>query len=80
MMLIVLQITSLMCFIYALKVRMFKNNLIGFMTILTTLSTVGLSAAGNSYFDNIHYTITSLLLIFITIYHTYLKYKRHTVI
>lgn len=77
MMLVVLQITSLMCFIYALKVKMFKNNLIGFMTILTTLATVGLSVAGNNYFDDAHYFITSLLLVFITVYHTYKKYKRH---
>lgn len=78
MMLVILQITSLMCFIYALKVKMFKNNLIGFLTISTTLSTVALSIAQNSYFDEAHYFITSLLLVFITSYHVYKKYKRHT--
>jgi len=74
--LILLQITSLMYFLYSIKIKMYKNNFIGFLTILTTLLTVALSVIENNNFNSVHYLLTTLLLIFIVIYHTYKSFKR----
>lgn len=74
---VLLQITSLMCFLYSLKIKMYKTNFVGFITILTMLITVLVHLTDLKLFENIHYCLMSSLLIFIAIYNTYKKYHRH---
>lgn len=73
--LIILQITSLMCFLYSLKIKMFKTNVIGFATISAALISVILSV-GEFDFSEYHFMINTALLLFIVLYHTYKSYKR----
>ena len=76
--LIILQITSLMCFIYSLKVKMYVKNLVGFVATTTMFISII-----PSYFDfcyqyaELHYILISALLLFIMIYHTYKSFKRN---
>ena len=73
--LILLQITALMCFLYSLKIKMFKTNLIGFATISAALVSVLLSVSDVNFSDY-HFLINTALLLFISIFHTYKSYKR----
>lgn len=73
--LIILQITSLMCFLYSLKIKMFKTNVIGFATILAALISVILSVSDVDFSDY-HFLINTVLLLFISLFHTYKSYKR----
>lgn len=76
--LMILQITSLMCFIYSLKVKMYVKNLVGFVVTTTMFMSII-----PSYFDycyqyaELHYILISALLLFIMIYHTYKSFKRN---
>lgn len=90
--LVILQITSLMCFLYSLKIKMFKTNIIGFATISAALLSVTISLSDMSFsanqrfyqesfsvtisFSDYHFLINTALLLFITVYHTYKSYKR----
>jgi hypothetical protein len=73
--LIILQITSLMCFLYSLKIKMFKTNVIGFATISAALISVILSVSDVD-FSEYHFIINTALLLFISLFHTYKSYKR----
>lgn len=73
--LLVFQITALMCFLFSIKIKMYKKNITGFMTILTVFVSILLSCFFDD-FENIHYLLISVLLIFIVIYNTYKSYKR----
>ena len=73
--LMILQITALMCFLYSLKIKMYKTNVIGFATIIAALSSVIISNL-DIEFSDLHYVINTVLLLFITLYHTYKSYKR----
>lgn len=73
--LIILQITSLMCFLYSLKIKMFKTNVIGFATITAALISVILSVSDVD-FSEYHFIINTALLLFISLFHTYKSYKR----
>lgn len=72
---VIFQITSLMCFLFALKIKMYLKNIVGFVTISTVFASIILSYFINE-FENIHYLLVSLLLIFIVAYNTYKSYKR----
>lgn len=72
---VIFQITSLMCFLFALKIKMYLKNIVGFMTISTVFVSILLSYFIDE-FENIHYLLVSLLLIFIVAYNTYKSYKR----
>lgn len=73
--LIIFQITSLMCFLYALRIKMYLKNIVGFITITTVFISILLSYFTED-FENIHYLLISMLLIFIVGYNTYKSYKR----
>lgn len=73
--LVILQITALMCFLYSLKIKMFKTNIIGFATISAALLSVTISLSDISFSDY-HFIINTILLLFIAVYHTYKSYKR----
>jgi hypothetical protein len=72
----ILQITSLMCFIYAIKVKMYKANLVGFLVNCMFFLLVVIEYLNISDDENIHYLLASVLLIFISAYHTYKAYRR----
>jgi hypothetical protein len=73
--LVIFQITSLMCFLYALKIKMYLKNIVGFITISTIFVSILLSYFVED-FENIHYLLVSMLLIFIVGYNTYKSYRR----
>ena len=73
--LIILQITSLMCFLYSLKIKMFKTNVTGFATISAALISAILSVSDVD-FSECHFIINTALLLFISLFHTYKSYKR----
>lgn len=72
---VIFQITSLMCFLFALKIKMYLKNIVGFVTISTVFASILLSYFVDN-FENIHYLLVSLLLIFIVGYNTYKSYRR----
>ena len=73
--LLIFQITALMCFIFALKIKMYQKNIVGFITIATIFASIFLSYLTDE-FESAHYILISLLLVFIVIYNTYKTYKR----
>lgn len=73
--LIILQITSLMCLLYALKIKMYQKNIVGFITILVIFLSIVVSYFTERYQD-FHYISISLLLCFIMVYHTYKSWRR----
>lgn len=73
--LIILQITALMCFLYAIKIKMYKTNVVGFVTISAALTSVIVSIS-DVEFSDYHFVINTVLLLFISLYHTYKSYKR----
>lgn len=76
--LIVLQITALMCFLYAIKIKMYNNNLVGFVVTATIFFSILASYfTSKDNYANIHYILISMLLIFIVTYHTYKTWKRN---
>lgn len=75
--LVMFKITSLMCFLFAIKTKMYFKNLIGFITICTVFLSILMSYfIGN--FAKTHYLLITLLLLFIVSYNTYKTYKRNT--
>lgn len=73
--LLIFQITSLMCFLFALKIKMYQKNIVGFVTITIIFLSIFLSYLTDE-FESAYYILISLLLIFIVIYNTYKTYKR----
>ena len=73
--LLIFQITSLMCFLFALKIKMYQKNIVGFVTITIIFLSIFLSYLTDE-FESARYILISLLLIFIVIYNTYKTYKR----
>ena len=73
--LMIFQITTLMCFIFSLKIKMYQKNIVGFVTVVTVFVSI-LASYVIEDFENIHYLLISLLMIFIVDYNTYKKYKR----
>ena len=73
--LLIFQITTLMCFIYSIKIKMYKKNIVGFITIVTVFMSILLSYFTEE-FENVHYLLVSFLLVFIVAYNTYKSYKR----
>lgn len=73
--LLIFQITTVMCFLFALKIKMYKKNIVGFVTIVTTFLTIVLSYFVLD-FENLHYFIVSMLLVFIVAYNTYKTWKK----
>ena len=69
------QITTLMCFIYSIRIKMYKKNIVGFVTIVTVFLSILLSYFTEE-FENVHYLLISFLLVFIVAYNTYKSYKR----
>lgn len=69
------QITTLMCFIYSIRIKMYKKNIVGFVTIVTVFLSILLSYLTDE-FENMHYLLISVLLVFIVAYNTYKSYKR----
>ena len=74
--LMLFQITSLMVMLYSIKIKMYKNNVVGFMTILIVFLSIVLAYFNVQFYEDVHYLLISLLLIFIAIYHTYKVWKR----
>lgn len=72
---LIFQITSLMCFLFALKIKMYQKNIVGFVTISIIFLSIFLSYLTDD-FEAVHYILISFLLIFIVIYNTYKTYKR----
>ncbi len=74
--LIILQITTLMCFLLSIRIKMYKKNIVGFIVITTIFLSIVISyfASAKSYVD-IHYILISILLVFIMIYNTYKSWK-----
>lgn len=73
--LIIFQITSVLCFIFSVGVKMYKKNIVGFVTITIVFISI-LASYIIDDFENIHYLLISLLMIFIVTYNTYKSYKR----
>ena len=73
--LLIFQITALMCFLFALKIKMYQKNIVGFVTITIIFLSIFLSYLTDK-FESAQYILISLLLIFIVIYNTYKTYKR----
>ena len=67
------QITTLMCFIYSIKIKMYKKNIVGLVTIVTVFLSILLSYFTEE-FENVHYLLISFLLVFIVAYNTYKSY------
>lgn len=74
--LMLFQITSLMVMLYSIKIKMYKNNVVGFATITIVFSSIALAYFNVTFYEDVHYLLISLLLIFIAIYHTYKVWKR----
>ena len=74
--LLIFQITTLMCFIYSIKIKMYRKNIVGFITIVTVFMSILLSYFTEE-FENVHYLLVSFLLVFIVAYNTYKSYKRN---
>lgn len=75
MSLVIFQITALMCFIFSLKIKMYKRNIVGFVTVTTIFASIFLSYIVDEFADA-HYFLISALLIYIVAYNTYKTYKR----
>lgn len=73
--LLIFQITTLMCFLFSIKIKMYRKNIVGFITIVTVFASILLSYFTDE-FENMHYLLVSLLLVFIVAYNTYKSYKR----
>lgn len=73
--LLIFQITTLMCFLFSLKIKMYRKNIVGFVTIVTIFISILMSYFIDD-FENIHYLLVSFLLVFIVTYNTYKTYKR----
>ncbi len=74
--LMIFQVTALMIFLYSLKIKMYKNNMVGFITISTIFVSIIFAYFDFAKYEDMHYLLISLLLIFIAIYHTYKVWKR----
>lgn len=72
------QLIALICFVFAIKVKMYKTNITGFVTITVVMLSVVLyyliiDFFGKEIFEQIHYLLITGLLIFISIRSTYKK-------
>lgn len=80
MIFILFNLTAIISFIFAVKVKMWITNFTGFVTITVVMLSVVLYYILQSFFpgevfEDIHYLLLILLLIFISIRSPYLKYK-----
>ena len=74
----ILELTILMVFLYGIKRKMYIYNLTGFITIcIMGLSSILAYIVPKEYFELIHYSLITLLLLFIVFYGTYKTYKRN---
>lgn len=74
----IFQLTALMCFVFSIRVKMYKTNITGFVTITIVMLSVVLyylfiNYLGIEIFEQIHYLLITGLLIFISIRSTYKK-------
>lgn len=73
----IFQLTALMCFVFSIRVKMYKTNITGFVTITVVMLSVVLyyfiNYLGKERFEQIHYLLIIGLLIFISIRSTYKK-------
>lgn len=77
---ILFQLTAIVSFLFALKVKMYKTNFTGFITITIVMLSVILYYMFQSFFtsdmfEKMHYFLLTILLIFISMRSPYLKYK-----
>ncbi len=77
---ILFQLTAIISFLFALKVKMWISNFTGFVSIIIILLSVVLyyifqTFFSSAEFEKMHYLLLTLLLIFICIRSPYLKYK-----
>lgn len=77
---ILFQLTAIISFIFAIKVKMWKTNFTGLVTIIVVMLSVVLYYIFQGFFTDeefvrIHYLLLTILLIFISIRSPYLKYK-----
>lgn len=75
------QLTALICFVFAIKVKLYKSDLSGFLIITTIMLSVVLyhlliNFVDSKTFEEIHYLLITVLLIFICTKSTYKKFKR----
>ena len=71
-----LQITSFMVFLFSIKVKMYQNNVVGFITVFTIFVSF-VFAYFVKEFEVMHYLMITFLLLFIAVYHTYKLWKRN---
>lgn len=72
----ILQITSFMVFLFSIKVKMYQNNVVGFITVFTIFISF-VFAYFVKEFEILHYLMITFLLLFIAFYHTYKLWKRN---
>ncbi|RXJ86964.1 hypothetical protein CRU93_06165 [Arcobacter sp. CECT 8985] len=70
----ILQITAPLCLVFSLRRKMYKTNFVGFIVILSVCAFL-LIANFVSDWENIHYILITLLLLWIVTYNTYKHYK-----
>lgn len=80
----IFQLTALICFVFAIKVKMYQRDLSGFLIITVIMLSVVLyhlfiNFVDSKTFEDIHYLLITALLIFICTRSTYKKYKRSCV-
>lgn len=80
MIFILFNLTAIVSFIFALKVKMWISNFTGFITIIVIMFSVVLYYIFQAFFprevfENMHYLLLTILLSFISIRSPYLKYK-----
>lgn len=74
----ILELTILMVFLYGIKRKMYIYNLTGFITIcMMGLSFILAYIVPKEYFELIHYSLITLLLLFIVFYGVYKTHKRN---
>lgn len=74
----ILELTILMVFLYGIKRKIYIYNLTGFVTICVMgLSFIFAYFVPKEYFELIHYSLITLLLLFIVFYGVYKTYKRN---
>lgn len=77
---ILFQLTAIVSFLFALKVKMYKTNFTGFITITIVMLSVIFYYIFQGFFtgdefEKMHYLLLTILLIFISMRSPYLKYK-----
>lgn len=72
--LILLQITAPLCFIFAIKRKMYKTNMVGFVVIGSICFSLVLSKFVENWEEK-HYVLITVLLLWIVAYNTYKHYR-----